>query len=67
MYVWNKQPTKEQVEIAGIGSRDQVVLKFETSASFIKDTGIDSALKPYAMESLFKNVPIENIEEVGFR
>ena len=67
VFVWNKQPTKEQVEIAGIGSKDQVVLKFETSASFIQDIGIDKALKPYAKRSLLKNVSIENIEEVDLK
>lgn len=39
VFAWNRQPTKEQANIAGIGTDANTVLRFRTDASFEPDKG----------------------------
>ena len=67
IYVWNQRPTREMALSGGLGSRAQVVLKFQTMAPFEDDPGIAEEMKYLAKRSMENTVTIQNIEEVGFK
>ncbi|WP_177214499.1 polymorphic toxin-type HINT domain-containing protein [Anaeromicropila populeti] len=70
VFAWKQQPTKSQAKLAGIGNRSQVVLEFETSASFSIDTGVNESLYGLAVrtsEGTRLPLRITNIQEVGFK
>ena len=67
VFVWREQPTKSQALEAGLGSRTEVVLKFNSYSSVVTDTGVVSSLQKTAAEYKFGNMDIFNIEEVGFK
>ena len=71
VFAWTKQPTKKQASIAGIGSNAKTVIKFETNASFVPDTGNrgKSISKIVVQTADGQRLPISiyNVEIVGFR
>lgn len=71
VFAWSELPSKEQAQMAGIGNKSQVVLKFQTNASFEPDVGITN---PYIKDivkqtSDGQSLPIDitNVERVDFR
>ena len=71
VFAWTQQPTKSQANAAGIGSKSQVVLQFNTSASFEPDAGITNPkIKDITVQTTdAQRVPIKisNVQEVGFK
>lgn len=70
VFAWNQQPTKAQAKRAGLGNKTDVVLKFETNASFSPDYGVDVSLQKYAVRSSEGTrlpIKISNVSEVGFK
>ena len=62
---------KKQADIAGIGSRNGAVLKFQTKASFVPDEGntkkIISSIVVQTSDAQRLPISIINIEDVGFK
>lgn len=70
VFAWNQQPTKSQAKKAGIGNKTDVVLKFDTNASFSPDYGVVESLQKYAVrssEGIRLPISISNVSEVGFK
>ncbi len=71
VFAWTQQPTKKQADIAGIGSRNGAVLKFQTKASFVPDEGntkkIISSIVVQTSDAQRLPISIINIEDVGFK
>ena len=71
VFAWNRQPTRKQASIAGISSKAQNVLKFQTNASFQKDKGnAEKSIAKFVVESTDGQrvpIPIWNVESVGFK
>ncbi len=71
VFAWNRQPTRKQASIAGISSKAQNVLKFQTNASFQKDKGnAGKSIAKFVVESTDGQrvpIPIWNVESVGFK
>lgn len=71
VFVWSEQPTKGQAKAAGIGSRTQTVLKFNSNASFEPDAGIvNPSIKNITLQSTdTQRIPIniQSVESVGFK
>ncbi|NEW08358.1 hypothetical protein GK047_20375 [Paenibacillus sp. SYP-B3998] len=68
-YVFKELPTKAQAELAGLGSKAETIVKFETKIDYfnVVDNGVDESLRYIARVS---NRPgsfeILNAQEVGF-
>ncbi len=66
-----KTTTKRQASIAGIGPDSNVVLAFETNASFAKDKGNDlktiSDIVVQTVDGQRLPINITNVREVGFK
>ena len=70
VFVWKQKPTLKQSNLAGIGSKSQVVLKFQTNASFELDPGVNKSLYGLALQTTdAQKIPIKiyNMEIVDFK
>ena len=71
VFAWTEQPTKRQADIAGIGKDYNVVIEFETKASFEPDIGNrgKSIADIVVQTTDGQRVPItiNNIKSVGFK
>lgn len=71
VFAWTEQPTKRQADIAGIGKAYNVVIEFETKASFEPDIGNRgrSIANIVVQTTDGQRVPITitNVKIVGFK